>query len=339
MKRSIPDGGSEPAMDEPLLTVRDLWVGIDTRDGIVHPVRGFSFDVRRGETLAILGESGSGKSITSLAIMGILDPPARVLSGSIRLGGLELVGLPDKQYRRIRGARLGMVFQDALSALNPVVCVGRQVAEMYRVHRGMSRSNARLAAIDVMERVRIPAAAKRYGDYPHQFSGGMRQRILIAMMIALKPEVLIADEPTTALDVTVQSQILDLLREVQLESEMALVLITHDLTVVSDVADRVSVVYAGRAMEQGPASEVLTLPLHPYTRGLLRSAAPIDRGLSRLPTIPGLPPSVSAVPTGCAFRPRCEFAVDRCREDPPAFEVERGRLSRCWFAREVGARD
>ena len=325
-------------MAERLLEVEDLFVEFSTRDGVARAVNGVSFTVDRGQTVAILGESGSGKSVTAQAIMGILDtPPARIAGGSIRLQGVELIGLPEDEYRQIRGRRIAMIFQDALSALNPVISVGEQISEMYRTHRGMDRKAAKHASIEVMERVRIPAAAERFGDYPHQFSGGMRQRIMIAMMIALKPEILIADEPTTALDVTVQAQIMDLLQMLKDETDAGLILITHDLGVVADVAQRILVMYAGRTMERGSVDEIYTHTANPYTAALLQSIPKIDQKLERLPAIKGLPPSLYAVPAGCAFNPRCPRVADRCRtgEPPELVEVAADHSSRCWFAEEV----
>ncbi|MGB7980436.1 MAG: ABC transporter ATP-binding protein [Candidatus Nanopelagicales bacterium] len=321
-----------------LLEVKDLFVEFSTRDGVARAVNGVSFTVERGQTVAILGESGSGKSVTAQAVMGILDtPPARIAGGSIALQGAELVGLVEAQYREIRGRRIAMIFQDALSALNPVLSVGEQISEMFRQHEGMNRSGARQAAIEVMKRVRIPGAVERFDDYPHQFSGGMRQRIMIAMMIALKPDVLIADEPTTALDVTVQSQIMDLLQELKDETDMGLILITHDLGVVADVADRILVMYAGRTMERGSVDEIYANTANPYTYGLLQSIPKLDQRIERLPAIKGLPPSLYRVPAGCAFNPRCPMAVDKCRtgEPPDLVDVGADHTSRCWFAQEV----
>ncbi len=325
-------------MDEPLLEVADLFVEFSTRDGVARAVNGVSFTLQRGQTLAILGESGSGKSVTAQAIMGILDmPPARIAGGSIRLEGRELIGLPEPDYREVRGRQMAMIFQDALSALNPVISVGNQIAEMFRVHEGLGKAQAKKAAIEVMDRVRIPAAAERFGSYPHQFSGGMRQRIMIAMMIALKPSVLIADEPTTALDVTVQAQIMELLAELKAEEDMGLILITHDLGVVADVAERIIVMYAGRTMERGRVEEIYTQTANPYTHGLLASIPKIDHRMARLPAIPGLPPSLYQIPDGCSFNPRCPMATPKCRagRPPDLIEVAEDHWSRCWYAQEV----
>jgi len=324
----------------PLLNVDNLYVEFKTRDGIVKAVNGMSFTLNAGETVAILGESGSGKSVTAQAIMGILDNSiASIPQGSITYRGRELVGLEEKEYRKLRGADLSMIFQDALSALNPVTSVGDQVAEMYRVHGGASRKAAKAQAIEVMGHVGIPAAAKRYGDYPHQFSGGMRQRIMIAMMIAMRPQVLIADEPTTALDVTVLAQSMELLKDLQRETGTGLILITHDLGVVASVAQRIMVMYSGRVMETGDVDSIYARPANPYTVGLLESIPRLDQKTGRLPAIPGLPPNLLAVPPGCAYHLRCTRSIDSCFVDPPppVIEVEAGHTSTCWVAKEVFA--
>jgi oligopeptide transport system ATP-binding protein len=322
----------------PLLKVRDLSVVFRTRDGVAHAVNNVDLDLASGQTLAILGESGSGKSVTAQAIMGILStPPAEVTSGSVLFRGQDLLKMPEKLRRTYRAQRISMVFQDALSALNPVYSVGFQIGELFTVHRGMSRRDAKKKSIELMERVRIPGAAARVNDYPHQFSGGMRQRIMIAMAIALEPDIIIADEPTTALDVTVQAQIMELLAELRRETGSGLILITHDLGVVAEVADRISVMYAGRVIEHGTAAEVFAAPGHPYTAGLLDSMPKLTGGGERLYAIPGLPPSLTAVPPGCPFAPRCPRAEDICRHDPPPPEIElsANRISACHFAEEV----
>ena len=281
-----------PEPEAPLLSVEDLHVRFRVRNQDVHAVNGLSYTLAEGETLAILGESGSGKSVAAQAVMGILDvPPARVERGSVRLRGEELLGLSERRRRAYRGDRISMIFQDALSALNPVFTVGDQLREMFRVHRGLGRREATARTVELMERVRIPSAAKRLGDYPHQFSGGMRQRIMIAMALALEPDVLIADEPTTALDVTVQAQIMRLLAGLQDELRMGMVLITHDLGVVAGVADRIVVMYAGSVAEQAPARELYARPAHPYTRGLLASVPRLDRRGGPLVPIKGAPPN------------------------------------------------
>ncbi|MEU3825989.1 ATP-binding cassette domain-containing protein [Streptomyces sp. SID486] len=319
-----------------LLEVRDLHVEFRTREGAAHAVNGVSYAVDAGETLAVLGESGSGKSVTAQAVMGILDmPPGRITGGRILFQGQDLLRMRERERRRIRGAGMAMIFQDALSALNPVLSVGDQLAEMFVVHRGASRKQARARAVELMERVRIPAAAQRVRDYPHQFSGGMRQRIMIAMALALEPALIIADEPTTALDVTVQAQVMELLAELQREYRMGLVLITHDLGVVADVADRIAVMYAGKIVESAPVRDLYKAPAHPYTRGLLDSVPRLDRKGQELYAIKGLPPSLLRVPPGCAFHPRCPMARDVCRTDePPLYTVSGSRGSACHFWRE-----
>ncbi|RZU61994.1 oligopeptide transport system ATP-binding protein [Zhihengliuella halotolerans] len=306
---------------EPLLQIRNLRVEFSTSQGTATAINGVDFDVDRGQSLGILGESGSGKSVTARAVMGILDtPPARVVDGTIALAGEDLLTVTDKRRRQLLGSKISMVFQDALSALNPVHPVGRQIGELFRVHRGMSRRDAKRAAIEMMDRVRIPAAASRVNDYPHQFSGGMRQRIVIAMALALEPDLLIADEPTTALDVTVQAQILGLLSELQRENNMGLILITHDISVVREVTDRVAVMYAGRIVETGPTGSVLGAPRHPYTRGLADSVASNEFKGRPLPAIEGSPPDLLHPPAGCSFASRCAYADATCQVTPPVLE-------------------
>jgi oligopeptide transport system ATP-binding protein len=322
----------------PLLEVADLHVEFRTQYGVAHAVNGANFRLAPGETLAILGESGCGKSVTAQAIMGILEtPPGYVTQGEVRYRGLDLQRLPENQRRKVRANRIAMIFQDALSALNPVYTVGFQLSELFRVHRGLSRSDAKRRAIELLDQVNIPAAKARIGDYPHQFSGGMRQRVMIAMALALDPEVLIADEPTTALDVTVQAQIMSLLAELRRERDMGLILITHDMGVVADVADRISVMYAGKVVEEAPVYDIYARPAHPYTKALLESIPRLDHKGQQLNVIKGLPPSLTDIPPGCPFNPRCGYVRDVCRKDPPppAYAVEPGRTSRCHFFREV----
>ncbi|XVJ75821.1 ABC transporter ATP-binding protein [Streptomyces sp. JH002] len=328
----------------PLLEVRDLHVEFHTREGAAHAVNGVSYTVDAGETLAVLGESGSGKSVTAQTIMGILDmPPGKITGGEILFKGQDMLKMSEAQRRKIRGNQIAMIFQDALSSLNPVLSVGFQLGEMFRVHRGASRKEAKAKAIELMDRVRIPAAKERVNDYPHQFSGGMRQRIMIAMALALEPDVIIADEPTTALDVTVQAQVMDLLAELQREHNMGLILITHDLGVVADVADKIAVMYAGRIVENAPVHELYKRPAHPYAKGLLESIPRLDLKGQELYAISGLPPSLTAVPAGCAFNPRCPLATDQCRTDvPPLVQVTEqdgipitGRSSACHLWKET----
>ncbi|MEV0919705.1 ABC transporter ATP-binding protein [Streptomyces sp. NPDC049967] len=320
-----------------LLEVRDLHVEFHTRDGVAKAVNGVNYSVSEGETLAVLGESGSGKSVTAQAIMGILDmPPGKISGGEILFKDRDLLKLKKEERRKIRGQEMAMIFQDALSSLNPVLTVGEQLGEMFVVHRGASRKDAKAKAVELMDRVRIPAAKERVGNYPHQFSGGMRQRIMIAMALALEPSLIIADEPTTALDVTVQAQVMDLLAELQRELNMGLILITHDLGVVADVADKIAVMYAGRIVETSPVHDIYQAPAHPYTQGLLRSIPRLDQKGRELYAIKGLPPNLLHIPPGCAFNPRCPMAQDVCRTDvPPLFDVAENRQSACYFWKET----
>ncbi|MFF5516717.1 dipeptide/oligopeptide/nickel ABC transporter permease/ATP-binding protein [Streptomyces coeruleorubidus] len=334
-------GGSRPTGTEPptpadVLVVDDLSVDVHTPAGPVHVVRRVGFSVRSGETLALLGESGCGKSMTAHAVASLLDPVAEVVGGQVRLDGEDLLGLGTRARRRLAGPGVAMVFQDALSALNPVLTVGTQLAEPFRIHEGLSRRAARARAVELMERVGIPEARSRADAYPHQFSGGMRQRLLIATAVALRPRVLIADEPTTALDVTVQAQIMDLLRELRGEQRTALVLITHDLGLAAEHADRVAVMYAGTVVETGPVAEVFNKPHHPYTRGLLASVPAEQHRGSRLSSIPGSPPDPGAVPAGCAFRTRCPMARERCATHRPSLTgTGARRAAACHFGKEL----
>ncbi|MGY1653820.1 ABC transporter ATP-binding protein [Geodermatophilus sp. SYSU D01119] len=329
----------------PLLEVDDLHVEFRTRSGVVNAVNGVSYSLAAGETLAILGESGSGKSVSAQAIMGILEtPPAVITGGGIWFQGRNMLEMPAEDQRKIRGPGISMIFQDALSSLNPVYSVGFQIGEMFRAHRGLSRKEARKRAIELMDRVRIPAAARRVDDYPHQFSGGMRQRVMIAMAIALDPRILIADEPTTALDVTVQAQVMDLLKDLQAETGMGLILITHDLGVVNEVADNVAVMYAGEIVERGTVDDVFSKPAHPYTDGLMSSVPQVEAKGGRLRPIAGQPPNLARIPSGCPFHPRCTrrrlgaaAAPGReCATDvPPLRLVVPGREAACHYSEEV----
>ncbi|MGI5212109.1 ABC transporter ATP-binding protein [Plantactinospora sp. CA-290183] len=327
---ATPDGAH-------LLEVRDLFVEFHTRDGVAKVINGVSYHLDAGETLAVLGESGSGKSVTAQAIMGILDmPPAVIPSGQILYRGTDLLTLGEEERRKVRGKQISMIFQDALSALNPVFPVGWQIGETLRLREGLSRADARRRAIELMELVNIPGARQRVNDYPHQFSGGMRQRVMIAMALAQDPAVLIADEPTTALDVTVQAQIMDLLGELRRELDMAMILITHDLGVVADVADRIAVMYAGRIVEHADVHSLYRAPAHPYTKGLLESIPRLDQRGQRLTTIKGLPPNLMRIPSGCPFHPRCPYAQQVCVDTVPANRsLGGGRTSACHFAEEV----
>jgi peptide/nickel transport system ATP-binding protein len=308
-----------PATPEqgPLLTVDGLSLRLQgNRANIVDDV---SFSVGAGETLCIVGESGCGKSVTALALMGLLPrPPIEVVSGRTAFGGRDLLQLSSRQMGEIRGDRISMIFQEPMTSLNPAYRVGDQVAEGVLRHRDVSRAEARARALEMFERVKIPAASHRLDDYPHQLSGGMRQRVMIAMALANNPQLLIADEPTTALDVTIQAQILDLIRNLQQETGTALILITHDLGVVAQIADRVAVMYAGRIAEQGPVGAIFDDPQHPYTIGLMSSVPSLDRRRGRLATIPGMVPTVDGLPDGCRFAPRCPFAGPPCMEAVPA---------------------
>ncbi|MDQ3152472.1 MAG: ABC transporter ATP-binding protein [Actinomycetota bacterium] len=325
---------------ERLLEVSDLQVEFRTRDGVARVLNGVDYSVDAGETLAVLGESGSGKSVTASTIMGILDtPPGLVTGGSVRYRGEELLTATPQRRRELRGEHMAMIFQDALSALNPVYTVGFQIAEQLRTRRGMDRRAARRRAVELLDMVGIPAAKDRVRDHPHQFSGGMRQRVMIAMALALDPDVLIADEPTTALDVTVQAQIMDLLADIQVERHMGLILITHDLGVVAEVADRIAVMYAGRIVENADVGSLYAKPCHPYTLALLESIPRVDSKGTELTVIKGLPPNLTAIPPGCPFHPRCPMAVDRCHQVVPPLEpLPDDRSSACLFAKELVSR-
>ncbi|MGW0735100.1 ABC transporter ATP-binding protein [Streptomyces sp. NPDC002851] len=334
-------GGGIPADDGSFLSVRDLRVRFATEDGVVKAVDGVSFELRRGQTLGIVGESGSGKSVTNLSVLGLHDPKNTTVTGDIVLDGSYLIGAAERTLERLRGNKMAMIFQDALTALSPYYTVGRQIAEPYRKHLGASRKQARARAVEMLEKVGIPNAALRVDDYPHQFSGGMRQRAMIAMSLVCNPDLLIADEPTTALDVTVQAQILDLLKDLQREFGSAIILITHDLGVVARTADHILVMYAGRAVERGTVREVLSAPQHPYTWGLLTSMPQLDSDVEQpLTPIPGTPPSLLDPPGGCPFHPRCAFAAEvgggRCAVERP--ELPEGRGAACHLTAEQRGR-
>ena len=321
---------------EPLLSVEDLRVSFRTEEGLVRAVDGVSFTVGAGEVVAIVGESGSGKSVTSMTLMGLTRSPNATFEGTAHFEGTELIGATNDQLRRIRGRRIAMIFQDPMSSLDPVYRIGAQISEQIRAHdKKISKAAALDRSVELMERVGIPRARDRARSYPHEFSGGMRQRVMIAMALSCSPSLLIADEPTTALDVTIQAQILDELRDLRANSGTGIILVTHDLGVVADIADRIIVMYAGRVVEQGSLDELFYDPQHPYTWGLLGSITRIDSDRSRrLPAIPGLPPSLMNAPAGCHFRPRCPHAFDRCLEVPP-LEARRpevpDQLDRCWL--------
>ena len=323
----------------PILSVRDLRVGFATEGGLLQAVDRLSFDVGKGEVLAIVGESGSGKSVTAQTIIGLTRSKNARIEGSVKLDGEELMDASDATMRRLRGERIAMVFQDPMTSFNPVYRIGDQIAEAISAHRGdVSKSEARRRVIELFESVGIPEAERRVGAYPHEFSGGMRQRAMIAMALALEPEVLIADEPTTALDVTIQAQILRLLEDLNRERGLATILITHDLGVVAEVADRVLVMYAGKVVEEGTLDEIFYDPQHPYTWGLLGSLTRLDRPRPhRLPQIPGAPPSLVDLPEGCPFRPRCPHEFSKCAEYPglePRLAEAPDHRDRCWLTPE-----
>ena len=318
--------------EAPLLEVDDLRVRFKTQRGVVHAVNGISFDVRPGETLGLVGESGCGKSVTALATMGILPRAARIASGSIRLDGRELFGLSERAWRRIRGKEIAMIFQDPMTSLNPVLTVGAQLREAIEEHLDLDRSAATRRAAELLDQVGIPSAADRLRNYPHQFSGGMRQRVMIAMALACEPKLLIADEPTTALDVTIQAQILDLLRDLVTDRGTSLVLITHDLGVVAGMCERVHVMYAGTLVEEGTADELFAAPRHPYTLGLLQSIPRLDTGRRQpLRPIPGAPRNMLSEPDSCPFAPRCRNRIERCTAELPQLErVDTGQRAACF---------
>ncbi|MEO8303179.1 MAG: ABC transporter ATP-binding protein [Betaproteobacteria bacterium] len=338
---------ANPESAAPLLDVQDLKTYFFTRDGVVRAVDGVSFSVARGETLAIVGESGCGKSVTSLSILRLIaSPPGRTVEGRVVFEGRDLLRLSPPEMRKIRGDAISMVFQEPMTSLNPVLTIGHQIAEALVLHRGLSRDDAGARAIEMLRLVRMPEPERRVLQYPHQLSGGMRQRVMIAMALACEPRLLIADEPTTALDVTIQAQILDLMRELKTRTGAAIMLITHDLGVVAEMAQRVIVMYAGRKVEEAPVVDLFARPRHPYTRGLLDSipklgaASRASEGAAgaRLAEITGTVPSLSEPIVGCAFAPRCGYATARCRTDyPPLEEKARGHWAACWEADRVAA--
>ena len=330
------------AAAEPILDIADLKTWFFTRDGVVRAVSGVSFYVLPGETLAIVGESGCGKSVTALSILRLIpSPPGRIVSGTIRFAGRDLLGLSEAQMRDVRGNEISMIFQEPMTSLNPVLTIGHQIAETLTLHQGLGRAAALAKAVDMLRLVHIPEAQRRIGEYPHQLSGGMRQRVMIAMALACNPKLLIADEPTTALDVTIQAQILDLMRELKQKIDAAIVLITHDLGVVAEMAQRVVVMYAGHMAEEATVGALFRRPLHPYTKGLLNSVprlgASLDSArLPRLAEIPGTVPSLKDAIPGCAFAARCAFATDLCQRAMPAFEEkEPGHFAACFHSDRV----
>ncbi|MCG6116056.1 MAG: ABC transporter ATP-binding protein [Mesorhizobium sp.] len=327
-------------MTTPLLEIRELSVAFAGRHGdAFEAVSGVDLTVNAGELHGVVGESGSGKSVTMLAVMGLLSPGAR-LSGSIKLDGRELVGLSDRQMRKIRGLRIGYIFQDPMTALNPLLTIGDQIAEAVRIHKPqVSRSQARERAVELLRLVSIPMPEERATQYPHEFSGGMRQRAVIAMAMANEPDLLIADEPTTALDVTIQAQIMELLEKLRQEKGVGIVLVTHDLGVVAGAARSLSIMYSGRVVERGLVDDVFAAPHHPYTKGLLGSLPQPGARVDRLRAIPGAPPPIGARPSGCAFHPRCDYAIDICRAERPVLREVGKTTVACHRAEEVAARE
>ncbi|WP_121066003.1 ABC transporter ATP-binding protein [Chachezhania antarctica] len=318
-------------MSTPVLSLRDLVVEIPTRTGVLRPVNGVSFDIAAGEILGVVGESGAGKSMTGNAVIGLLDRPARIVSGEVRLLDQPIQSLRGEALRRLRGKRMGMIFQDPLTSLNPLLTIGDQLTETIREHLDVGQSEARERAIAALDEVGIPAARQRIGSYPHEFSGGMRQRVVIALALCAEPELVIADEPTTALDVSVQAQIIALLKRLCRDRGVAVMLVTHDMGVIAEAADRIAVMYAGGVVELGPVREVITRPFHPYTGGLMASTPGASKGMRRLRQIPGSMPRLDALPDGCPFHPRCERAEAACRENPgPSLAACDGRAA-CWF--------
>ena len=320
---------------QPVLSLRDLTVEIPTRRGTLVPVDQVSFDIAPGEILGVVGESGAGKSMTGNAVIGLLDRPAKIASGEVYLNDRRIDDLPADKMRRLRGKQIGMIFQDPLTSLNPLLRIGDQLVETMRTHLDLGATDARARAIAALDEVGIPAAAERIDSYPHQFSGGMRQRAVIALALCAEPTLVIADEPTTALDVSVQAQIIALLKRICRQRGVAVMLITHDIGVIAETADRVAVMYAGRLAEIGAVEDVLLRPHHPYSRGLLDSAPAASVGARRLRQIPGAMPRLTALPAGCAFSPRCERAQDRCHHGAtPRLEADHGRAA-CWFPLQV----
>jgi len=325
-------------MTAPLLSVRNLRVEFPTRRGTLTALDGISFDIAPGEVLGMVGESGAGKSLTGAAIIGLLEPPGRIAGGEILLKGSRIDNLPPEALRRIRGKRIGMVFQDPLTSLNPLYTVAQQITETIRTHADVSEAEARKRAVALLDRVGIPAAERRIDDYPHHFSGGMRQRVVIALALCAEPELVIADEPTTALDVSVQAQIIDLIKEICAERGAAVMLITHDMGVIAETADRVAVLYAGRLAEIGPVRDVILNAEHPYTRGLMGSIPTLIQESDRLVQIPGAMPRLTAIPQGCAFNPRCERVHARCRTDrPDPIDRPGNRQVACWLYAQESA--
>lgn len=329
-------------MSSPILSVQNLKTHFDTDDGLVKAVDGVSFDLFSGETLGIVGESGSGKTVTCMSAMRLIPtPPGSHPAGKILFGGIDLLQSSERELQRIRGDRISMIFQDPMSSLNPFLKVGRQLVEVLQVHKKMSVRASRARCLEMLDRVGIPDATRRFDQYPHEFSGGMRQRVMIAMALLCEPELLIADEPTTALDVTIQAQILELIQDLKRDFQTSVILITHDLGIVAGTTSRIAVMYAGRIVEQGPTDEIFANPQHPYTKGLLQSVPRLDQAKSEtLAVIPGLPPNLSSLPTGCPFHPRCDFAQAKCRtEYPNTVSANRYHSAACWEIGQASEQD
>ncbi len=324
-------------MTEPVLSVRDLRVEFVTRRGVLTAIDGVSFEIAKGEVLGVVGESGAGKSVTGAAVIGLIDPPGRIAGGEIRLSGQRIDDLDQDAMRKIRGKRIGMIFQDPLTSLNPLYRVGEQLVETIRTHTTLSAAAARKRAVDLLAEVGIPAPERRIDGYPHEFSGGMRQRVVIALALCVEPELIIADEPTTALDVSVQAQIIALLKRLGRDHGTAIMLVTHDMGVIAETADRVAVMYAGRIAEIGPVRDVVSIPLHPYAKGLMGAIPSLAGDTDRLVQIPGSMPRLSAIPPGCAFNPRCAFAFARCRVERPEPIPREARKVACHLYDEAPA--
>ncbi len=318
-------------MTAPLLEVENLRVEFPTRRGTLVAVDGVSFSIARGEVLGMVGESGAGKSLTGNAIIGLLEPPGRIAAGTVRLAGERIDGLPREEIRRIRGRRIGAIFQDPLTSLNPLYTVGEQIVETVLTHLDIGARAARTRALELLGEVGIPAAGERIDHYPHQFSGGMRQRVTIALALCAEPELIVADEPTTALDVSIQAQIVRLLRRLANERGASVLLITHDMGVIAETADRVAVMYAGRLAEIGPVRDVIKSPVHPYTRGLMDAIPAVGRNVDSLAQIDGAMPRLHEIPAGCAFHPRCPAAIPRCGRDRPSLAPNGGSEVACWL--------
>jgi oligopeptide/dipeptide ABC transporter ATP-binding protein len=328
--------------DQPILSVRDLRTWFENRDGVVKAVDGVSWDLDRGETLGLVGESGCGKSITALSILRLVpQPPGRIVGGTVTFDGTDLLSLDEAAMRKLRGNDISMIFQEPMTSLNPVLTIGWQITETLKLHQGMTGKQATERAVEMLDLVRIPEPRRRIAQYPHELSGGMRQRVMIAMALACNPKVLIADEPTTALDVTIQAQILALMQELKQRLGTAIVLITHDLGVIAEMAQRVVIMYAGRKVEEAPVEALFDRPRHPYTVGLLGSVPKLSQGgrarRERLAEIPGMVPSLIDMPRGCAFAPRCALASDKCRAEFPPFEQKApGHAAACWHSDRAG---